>query len=509
MRSGFLFFNLPILMFRQGFATNSSSSSSILLNLKQKVPSCDGFLLQTKREKIMALLSALIARLEGFIDILNTDEDTVQKVYFSFLQKVGIPWLSIINFEDVRRIDTGRNYGGDGYPQAILPLKHGAEPKALDPDFFRELVYFMLQDSTAVALIPFCSNIDFWQADRDYWIYDCEEYGGVSRQYKKLKVTEMKFWRWISQETVCRKDRQHGYWVLFSPDDGVKFTVSFSPGQSLTSYRSASTPELADIKITDYCDQACGFCYENSTINGKHAEISKIYCTIDALAKMSVFEVAFGGGDPVSHPDFSDIIRYTRKSGIIPNFSTRNLKWLKSQTFKALLTIIGSVGFTPKNLQELEELRQLEKEIKIQHPHVGRHGYNLFKIHIVENALPFRELLKITEYCVSEDLPMIFLGMKTSGRGNTLQRSNWPSDWIRRLPSSNRVDIDTAMARRHLQEWVLAGYDVSYAEIREGTHSFYIDCCSSVVGRSSYEKNTAEEIDFNYPRLKAREWASD
>ena len=32
-------------------------------------------------------------------------------------------------------------------------------------------------------------------------------------------------------------------------------------------------PENMDVKITNYCDIGCSFCYENSTINGCHGTI--------------------------------------------------------------------------------------------------------------------------------------------------------------------------------------------------------------------------------------------
>jgi len=36
----------------------------------------------------------------------------------------------------------------------------------------------------------------------------------------------------------------------------------------------------------------------------------------------SVFQIAIGGGEPTEHPDFIDIIKLTKKSGVVPNYTT-------------------------------------------------------------------------------------------------------------------------------------------------------------------------------------------
>lgn len=48
--------------------------------------------------------------------------------------------------------------------------------------------------------------------------------------------------------------------ALFNRVDGTK--IRFAVG----SYTKAKRPELVDIKITDWCDVGCTFCYQNSTL---------------------------------------------------------------------------------------------------------------------------------------------------------------------------------------------------------------------------------------------------
>ncbi len=43
---------------------------------------------------------------------------------------------------------------------------------------------------------------------------------------------------------------------------------------------------------------------------------------IDQAAEMGTFQVALGGGNPNQHPDFVEILEYTRSKGVIPNYTT-------------------------------------------------------------------------------------------------------------------------------------------------------------------------------------------
>lgn len=61
-----------------------------------------------------------------------------------------------------------------------------------------------------------------------------------------------------------------GKWVA---DDADHFTFDF--------------PESFDLKITDYCDGGCPWCHENSTVNGKHGDLSKLDHIIDTLTPVS------------------------------------------------------------------------------------------------------------------------------------------------------------------------------------------------------------------------------
>lgn len=64
-------------------------------------------------------------------------------------------------------------------------------------------------------------------------------------------------------------------------------------------------PESVDLKITDYCDAGCPHCHESSTKRGKHSDLDWIRWLFSG---MDSIEVAIGGGNPLSHPEFDAIV---------------------------------------------------------------------------------------------------------------------------------------------------------------------------------------------------------
>ena len=70
-------------------------------------------------------------------------------------------------------------------------------------------------------------------------------------------------------------------------------------------------PDSIDIKITDYCDAGCDFCHESSTVKGRHAKPEVIYDILSDIPEK--IELAIGGGDSLSHPQFEEILRELSK----------------------------------------------------------------------------------------------------------------------------------------------------------------------------------------------------
>lgn len=90
-------------------------------------------------------------------------------------------------------------------------------------------------------------------------------------------------------------------------------------------------PEFLDVKITSYCEGNCTYCYQNSTTKDNHFHniVERLGYYLNSIPVHSYpFQIAFGGGEPTSHPDFNKLIKFTYDNGICPNFTTNGL-WTK------------------------------------------------------------------------------------------------------------------------------------------------------------------------------------
>ncbi len=76
-------------------------------------------------------------------------------------------------------------------------------------------------------------------------------------------------------------------------------------------------PESIDVKITNYCDMGCKYCHEESTMQGKHADLDALLETLSVLPPG--VEIAIGGGNPLSHPGLIGFLGALKAKGLIAN----------------------------------------------------------------------------------------------------------------------------------------------------------------------------------------------
>lgn len=121
-----------------------------------------------------------------------------------------------------------------------------------------------------------------------------------------------------NERKIISSYRNGNYNVLLL-NDGTK--IRFNNLDNLT----PSFAENIDIKITDKCDGLCEYCYEGSSINGKHGDILNLKFW-DTLHKGQ--EVAINGND-LSHPDLITLLEKLQKQDIIVNMTLNQIHFLK------------------------------------------------------------------------------------------------------------------------------------------------------------------------------------
>jgi radical SAM protein with 4Fe4S-binding SPASM domain len=135
--------------------------------------------------------------------------------------------------------------------------------------------------------------------------------------------------------------RDLGYSTIFNPKTG--FFARVEEEDASEPFWSPHGPELIDISITNWCDKGCVFCYRKSDLSATHMKISNYKNIIDVASTIGVFQVAIGGGNPNQHPDFIEMLKYTRESDIVPNFTT-NGRGLSDEIIEASAKYCGAVA---------------------------------------------------------------------------------------------------------------------------------------------------------------------
>lgn len=270
--------------------------------------------------------------------------------------------------------------------------------------------------------------------------------------------------------------------VFFSECTGLKIRASPKP------YEKSATPELVDIKITDYCPYGCSFCYQSSTKKGQHATFARLSEYVDLLASLEVFELAIGGGEPSMHPDFVKFLYYTRDRGVVPNFTTFGVDWLKPEIIQAVNDTVGGIGVSVHSDKDLAKYNRIKKEVKVQ----------VLAQHVL-GTKSIKEVLAI----VDQAEHVLLLGYKTVGFGSSMKPYQFHPDEIDAIfKSANKLSVDTAFLDLYGKDLDRLKIPKELRSSPEGKFSCYIDAVQQKMGPSSYTTDLknfkVEEFLTNY-----------
>lgn len=244
-------------------------------------------------------------------------------------------------------------------------------------------------------------------------------------------------------------------------------------------------PEQMDLKITDWCDAGCPACHEQSTKRGKHGDVDKMVKLLSTLP--TGVEIAIGGGDPLSHPDFERLIYSLRDIGLIPSVTVNGRHLARS--VDRLERFIGDKALFGVGVSYWEGMIDWEYEHKV--------------IHMI-NGIDSPEVLDNWE----KGQKILLLGYKNFGRGIKYNEKNAEkvlaliNQWYRELiwiAKDHKVSFDTLaitqMNPRRLFANV-AEYDQRFMG-EEGQFSMYVDGVTETFAVSSYSEKRFEWSNIN------------
>lgn len=249
-------------------------------------------------------------------------------------------------------------------------------------------------------------------------------------------------------------------------------------------------PELLDVKLTDVCSVGCAFCYQDSRPDRRHARLEDVALIAAEAGRSGVFEVALGGGEVSEYPHFHEALHLFRVAGVVPNFTTRRMRWLALE-WSDLRELVGGVAVSVGSAAEVRLLNRLI-------PTTERRPGQLVA-QVVMGTVERAELRVLLGEAGEAQIRVTLLGFKDVGRGQTFRPL--PYDWwLNDLPDSVRhtpVSIDTALAAEcpaELEKLLLPG---SY-HTEEGRFSAYVDAVSMTLAPSSYHAGPVYPFDADW-----------
>jgi len=520
---------------RLGFATNSSSAHSIVIWPTDDIPEQNYFIdinSEFGREKFV--LSSEFFKLD-YLSQMLAETLKSQEIDDDLIIPIIESWIG--------------HYDKEGYidHQSLFYLPHKRIGRGIDIKFYEEFKKFLLNKNVIII----------GGSDEDYpYVWDDPDFH------------VMNLWRINSYPSVvARKDEVYGYWTLFNKNNGTKIRLSLNPqdysiktkkqtnftnfiiqtkelSQNISEFclnkynkdcksrwyklaklfrikhkfwydykgiehftvTKSSAPELIDLKITNKCDRGCDYCYQSSTHDGKHADYNFIETIIRALKDLEVFEIALGGGEPMGHSKFINMLWTCKYYGIVPNFSTRKIDWLCNQKLaKKIFDNIGGVAFSVDTGSDVDRIVAILNEIYIpDNVEISFQTIALYSAIDVIKAINYHKNIKQEPYY--KDINLTFLGFKPVGRAKLMQDVDYIEqeaelfEWIKEnKPSLSRISIDTTLANRN--EQALKELDIweGLYDTKDGAFSMYIDAVNGTMHKASYDESEGVCIDTDEP----------
>jgi organic radical activating enzyme len=186
---------------------------------------------------------------------------------------------------------------------------------------------------------------------------------------------------------------QNGNYTVKIYSDGTK--IRYSKNNKFV----AEFPESIDLKITDYCNNCCTYCYEQSSVNGNHANLN-ILIFFDSLKPYT--ELAIGGGNPFSHPKLESFLKRCKEKKIIANITINQNHIIQYENIiKKFIdnNLINGVGISFADRKDKQSIKIIES-----------FGNNIIW-HII-NGIVTKQDLKVLK-----NKKVLILGYKNNGNG--------------------------------------------------------------------------------------------
>jgi hypothetical protein len=254
-------------------------------------------------------------------------------------------------------------------------------------------------------------------------------------------------------------------------------------------------PEQLDVKITDWCDAGCAWCHEGSTPRGAHCDVDRTLALFKDLLPGT--EIAIGGGDPLSHPEFERLVRGLRSFGIVPSVTVNGRHFARHR----------------ETLERLTRDGQLFGVGVSYHDSIPDWDYEHMVLHLIAGVNhPF------VLDAATRRMKVLLLGYKWFGRGKKFfeMRPQPVQDiiaaWYRELfhvAQSHHVSFDNLAIEQLKPERLFKDPETYRRQYMgpEGQFSMYVDAVTETFALSSYsaERFAWSDMQDMFGQVRQRE----
>ena len=262
-------------------------------------------------------------------------------------------------------------------------------------------------------------------------------------------------------------------------------------------------PELIDLRITNRCDHGCKFCFMNSNMNEKDADIDELRYIIRNLKTRTEFSI--GGGNILLYPHLESLFKTLDENGHIINVTINVAdcaKIVNDKRFKKLFAkYVDGIGVSVFSVADVETFLKFQEAFSKIGGRNDKHGFNCKYIvmHTIPEYIGFEKMMEIKRFLNAKRAyaPILFLGYKENGRGANCEYHKFTEKEIAEIfKNSYAISIDTTFAKRY-KEYIDKAYSTRYSLTpNEGEYSMYIDGVTLNAYKSSYELDKPYYIGF-------------
>lgn len=268
-------------------------------------------------------------------------------------------------------------------------------------------------------------------------------------------------------------------------------------------------PELIDLRITNKCDNGCPFCFMDSDMQGKHADINfLVYQVINAMGEPEVTkrnrcEFSIGGGSVILYPELETLLKAIHQKGHIANV-TINIKDCEkimndnnlARIFKYYVDGIGVSVFSVDDVKTLSKFDQFFNNNMSAY----QDEYKYIVAHLIPELIGVKTTKDIQK-AVYDDKDLcchfLYLGYKTNGRGSNVEVKEFTRDELDDLFDKAYAHIDTTFANRYwwyIKDNFSTGQTIT---LNEGEFSMYVDGVEKNAYKSSYQLDKPYNMDYD------------